>query len=70
MLISDDRRPGAGWRKSSYSGGNEGGSNCVEVTGADGLVGVRDSKNPQDGPLLFGAPRWRAFISEMKAGRG
>jgi hypothetical protein len=70
MLISDDRRAGAGWRKSSYSGGNEGGSNCVEVTGAGGLVGVRDSKNRQDGPLLFGAAQWRAFIGELKTDRG
>jgi hypothetical protein len=70
MLISDDRRVGAGWRKSSYSGGNEGGSNCVEVTGAGGLVGVRDSKNRQDGPLLFGAARWRSFIGELKTDRG
>jgi hypothetical protein len=70
MLISDDHRPGAGWRKSSYSGGNEGGSNCVEVAGSDGLVGVRDSKNPQDGALVFGAAQWRAFIGGLKAARG
>jgi hypothetical protein len=69
MLISGNRRPRAAWRKSSHSGGNEGGSNCVEVTGADGRVGVRDSKNPQDGPLVFGAAPWRAFIGELKAGR-
>lgn len=69
MQISHDHHPGAGWRKSSYSGGNEGGSNCVEVTGTGGRVGVRDSKNPQDGPLVFGAAQWRTFIGELKAGR-
>ena len=70
MSISDNRRPAAGWRRSSYSGGNEGGSNCVEVAGAGGLVAVRDSKNQQDGSLVFGAVQWRAFTSELKAVRG
>jgi hypothetical protein len=70
MRIYEHDCPGAGWRRSSYSGGNEGGSNCVEVAGTGGLVGVRDSKNPQYSALVFGATRWRAFISELKAARG
>jgi hypothetical protein len=55
------------WRKSSYSGGDNG--SCVEV--ADGLVGVvpvRDSKDPQGPALVFPAAAWSAFLTEVKAG--
>ncbi|MEW2354429.1 DUF397 domain-containing protein [Spirillospora sp. NPDC029432] len=41
---------GADWRKSSYSTSN--GGNCVELAGAGGVVGVRDSKDP-NGPVLL-----------------
>ena len=44
---------GAKWRKSSYSGSN--GGNCVELAGVGGVVGVRDSKDP-DGPVLLVSP--------------
>jgi hypothetical protein len=37
------------WRKSSYSGGNNG--NCVEVALTADETGVRDSKNPA-GPVV------------------
>ncbi|MEU9019948.1 DUF397 domain-containing protein [Actinomadura sp. NPDC048394] len=32
------------WRKSTYSGANEG--NCIEVADLNGRIGVRDSKDP------------------------
>ncbi|MEV4755400.1 DUF397 domain-containing protein [Micromonospora sp. NPDC049559] len=56
---------GARWRKSSRSSGN--GGNCVEVADdRPGLVGVRDSKDP-DGPVLVFAPSaWRAFVERAK----
>ena len=38
-----------GWRKSSYS--NDSG-NCVEVTSADRLVAIRDTKQGGHGPML------------------
>jgi len=45
------------WRKSSFSGGTNGG--CVEVAWPHPAVAVRDSKNP-DGPALsFPRPGWR-----------
>ncbi|MFJ9239701.1 DUF397 domain-containing protein [Streptomyces anulatus] len=44
-----DEKTGLTWRKSSYSGGEQG--QCVEVAGTPGVVHVRDSKNP-DGPSL------------------
>jgi Domain of unknown function (DUF397) len=58
------------WRKSSYSGGNESGSNCVEVAGTDGVVAVRDSKDPGVGALAFSPAQWRAFVAAVKAGGG
>ncbi len=53
----------AAWRKSSYSGGNEGGSNCVEVASSRGRLAVRDSKDPGRGELAFSPAEWRAFIA-------
>jgi len=57
----------AGWRKSTYSGGN--GGNCVEVARKlPGIVAVRDSKNP-DGPKLVTSPAaWQAFTASVRAG--
>lgn len=57
----------ARWRKSSHSDSS---GNCVEVTGADRLVGVRDSKQHGDGPILeFTAAVWRKFLTEAKNGK-
>jgi len=67
-MLATDRLPGAAWRKSTYSGGNEGGSNCVEVAGTQDLIAVRDSKNPSQGALTFSAARWRAFVATVQAG--
>ncbi|MFG3619362.1 DUF397 domain-containing protein [Nocardia sp. NPDC047654] len=55
---------GARWFKSSRSSA---GSDCVEIAHLDGgRVGVRDSKNPQGGVLVFSPSAWDAFVS----GRG
>ncbi|MBD0738207.1 DUF397 domain-containing protein [Streptomyces sp. CBMA29] len=56
-----------GWRKSSYSGGDEG--SCVEVADGHPLVPVRDSKDPHGPALLFPADAWSAFVAEVKSGR-
>ena len=74
----------AGWRKSSWSGsGNDcvevapgwhkssrsgTGSNCVEVAGAESVVAVRDSKDPDGPKLAFAAGGWRGFLGTVKAG--
>jgi hypothetical protein len=56
----------AGWRKSSYSAANGG---CVEVGRGLGAVGVRDSKQQCQGPVLeFTQPEWEAFIRAVKDG--
>ncbi|NJP45466.1 DUF397 domain-containing protein [Actinacidiphila epipremni] len=56
------------WRKSSYSGGDNG--DCVDVAdGVPGVVPVRDSKDPQGPALLFAVEAWRSFIAEVKGGR-
>jgi hypothetical protein len=53
------------WRKSSYSHSN---GHCVEVSRlADGSVGVRDSKDRSNGPVLrFGPVAWTALLSDVR----
>jgi hypothetical protein len=71
------------WRKSSYSGSNNGcvefavwrkaghsGSNgaCVEVSAAERVVAVRDSKDRGGPRLAFSAAAWQEFTGRVKAG--
>ncbi|MFI7430366.1 DUF397 domain-containing protein [Micromonospora sp. NPDC049836] len=54
---------GATWRTSTRSGQSE----CVEVAdNLPGVVGVRDSKDPDGPALTFTATTWRAFVDEIK----
>ncbi|PBC76216.1 uncharacterized protein DUF397 [Streptomyces sp. TLI_235] len=56
------------WRKSTFSGGT--GGDCVEVAdGFDGLVPVRDSKDPAGPALVFTAAAWQAFVDAVRSGR-
>ncbi|WP_116211986.1 DUF397 domain-containing protein [Streptomyces olivoreticuli] len=51
--------PRYGWYKSSYS--PDEGDDCVEIWVADGLISIRDSKNPT-GPMLRITPSaYRSF---------
>ena len=52
------------WRKSSYSGGSDGGQECVEVAFAQ-VVRVRDSKNTAGPELGFSAAAWQMFVSDF-----
>ncbi|MFF4240788.1 DUF397 domain-containing protein [Actinomadura geliboluensis] len=54
------------WRKSRRS--NNGG-NCVEIGALTGMIGVRDSKAPDDGYLSLSPQNWTAFVSDVREGR-
>jgi hypothetical protein len=56
-----------GWRKASYSGGDEG--SCVEVADGYPFVPVRDSKDPEGPALVFPVGAWAAFVAVVKADR-
>ncbi|WP_328406899.1 DUF397 domain-containing protein [Nocardia sp. NBC_00403] len=57
---------GAKWFKSSRS---QGGSECVEVAWlGEGMVGVRDSKNPTGPALVFTPGEWEAFTGGVQDG--
>lgn len=58
---------GVTWRKSSRSGGANGGSDCVEVAAlADGRVAVRNSKAPDAGVLFFTRAEMAAWIGGVQ----
>jgi hypothetical protein len=61
----EDSIPSPTWRKSSYSGGD---NECVEVAhGIEGIVPVRDSKDPAGPMLTFTPTAWRAFLIGLRA---
>ncbi|MFD7896061.1 DUF397 domain-containing protein [Streptomyces sp. NPDC059743] len=55
----------ARWRKSSYSGGA---NNCVEVAVLDGYIAIRDSKRPEQSPLVVSRAGVQTFIVGIRAG--
>ncbi|MFJ6571962.1 DUF397 domain-containing protein [Streptomyces sp. NPDC091292] len=54
-----DTKTGLTWRKSSYSGGEQG--QCVEIAESAGAVHVRDSKTPDGSVLAFAPAEFAAF---------
>ncbi|MQY18576.1 DUF397 domain-containing protein [Nocardia macrotermitis] len=57
---------GARWFKSSRS---IGGKDCVEVAHlSEGMVGVRDSKNPTGPALIFTPSDWDTFTDRLAKG--
>ncbi|WP_330249541.1 DUF397 domain-containing protein [Nocardia sp. NBC_00565] len=57
---------GASWFKSSRSANADA---CVEVAHLDeGMVGVRDSKNPSGPALVFTPGEWDAFTAGVNDG--
>ena len=60
-----DSNQGSSWRKSKYSKGD---GACVDVASNDGMVVIRDSKNP-DGPAVrYTAAEWSAFLDRARKG--
>ncbi|MGA5816606.1 DUF397 domain-containing protein [Kitasatospora sp. NPDC094028] len=61
-----DRSHEATWRKSTYSNGD---GDCVEVAAhSQGIVPVRDSKDPRGPVLDFTREAWQAFMAAIRAG--
>jgi predicted secreted Zn-dependent protease len=55
---------GITWVRASFCGGGE----CVEVARSDGMILVRDSKQPAGSVLQYSSAEWQAFISGVKTG--
>jgi Domain of unknown function (DUF397) len=57
---------GASWIKSSFSYAN---CNCVEISSLpDGVIGVRDSKDPSGPVLRFSGAEFKAFVGGIRNG--
>ncbi|GHA50408.1 hypothetical protein GCM10010372_57870 [Streptomyces tauricus] len=53
------------WRKSSYSGPDDG-NDCVEIATTPTHIAVRDSKTPARATLTFPAGAFTPFLSALK----
>ncbi|MER7566400.1 DUF397 domain-containing protein [Streptomyces sp. NPDC097941] len=53
------------WRKSSYSGPDDG-NNCVEIATHPTHISIRDSKTPTTATLTFPPAPFTAFIDALK----
>ncbi|WP_067477490.1 DUF397 domain-containing protein [Actinomadura hibisca] len=54
----------ATWRKSSYSGDNQG--DCIELANASSIVAMRDSKDPDGPKLLLDRHDFQRFAGTIK----
>jgi hypothetical protein len=51
-----------------YKAGRSGSDNCVEVAAIDGMIVIRNSREP-DGPTLeYTRDEWRAFVDGARDG--
>jgi Domain of unknown function (DUF397) len=65
MRGTDSSGPELAWRKARSSVAN---GACVELAPVNGMVAVRDSKDP-DGPVLrYTEAEWAAFLDAAKQG--
>lgn len=54
------------WRK---GGRSEATANCIEVATVNGVIGVRDSKNPGKAVLASSSCQWESFMQSVKQGK-
>jgi hypothetical protein len=54
------------WRKAQSSVNN---GACVEVADADGMIAVRDSKNPVGPVIMYTRHDWAVFLDAAKKGK-
>lgn len=59
---------GTGWRKSSYSGSNQG--NCVELGQGPGSVLVRDTVDREGFTMTLTPAVWRSFTAAVEKTTG
>lgn len=52
------------WRKASFCASGE----CVEVTQRNGMIVLRDSKEPRGSVLYYTTEEWQSFVRGIKAG--
>ena len=64
MSAAAGRSQEIAWRRASLCANGE----CVEVGSQDGLILVRDSKDPAGAVLSCSKQEWRAFANGIKAG--
>jgi len=60
-----DKSRGLMWRKAQLSVGN---GACLEVAQMNGMIALRDSKNPQGPMLTYTRVEWYAFLDGAKKG--
>jgi hypothetical protein len=66
MPLTGSAVPGVAWRKARRSVSN---GACVEVAPINGMIAVRDSKNPE-GPILeYTTDAWSTFLDGARQGR-
>ncbi|RSN71686.1 DUF397 domain-containing protein [Actinomadura sp. WAC 06369] len=56
----------ATWRKSTHSGTGD----CVEAASLEGIIGIRDSKDPDGGVIVLGRREWARLVGTLKATTG
>jgi len=64
MASSGARLGEPAWRKASFCASGE----CVEVAQQDGMIVLRDSKEPGGSLLRYTAEEWQSFVLGVKAG--
>ena len=52
------------WRRASFCASGE----CVEVTRQNGMIVMRDSKEPRSPMLHYTTQEWQSFVRSIKAG--